>query len=165
MKSFKSEQGFSHIVLLVILAVVVAGVGFFAYQRVHNANTAKSTVDLPSAAKSAKSPRVIQTEKFSTSVGANGAVINSTSTFAPTDKKIYTVLSLKNAKVGQRLEYVRYLNNKFVDNGSVAVSKDGAQYAGFGFTLKPGKAHPKGIYRVKVYTDGSYETAANYTVK
>ncbi len=163
MRSSKSEKGFSHIVILFIVVAVVVGAGLLVYRHVHN--NAKSTSNLTSAAKKVKHPGVIQSEKFSTSVGTNGAAVSPTTIFTTTDKKIYVVLLLKNAKTTNRLEYVRYLNNKFVDNGSIPLNKDGAHYASFAFTAKTGKSHPKGTYRVKVYTNGIYEMAANYTVQ
>jgi hypothetical protein len=74
------------------------------------------------------------------------------------------VLGLVNAKATQRIEYTRYLDGKFIDNGSIPI-KDGAKYASFSYELLAGKTHAPGTYIVKVYTDGVYERSGTYTVK
>jgi hypothetical protein len=154
----KSERGFTHIVLAIVLVAVLAGVGFFVYHRNHPTNSsATSTTQI-------KKPSVITDLQFSKTVDAKGVAVSPMSKFSVSDPTIYAVLTLKNPAKDSRLEFVRYRDNKFVGNGSIKVTKEGVNYAGFKWTAKPGKSHPSGTYKVKVYNNGRYERSATYTV-
>lgn len=164
----KNQHGFAHIVIALIVVVLVAGAGFLVYQRTQNANDAKqanSTSDLPTATKTTTRLSVTKAVEFGTAIDSMGKIVTPLSSFAPSDGKINAVSALQNAPKGMKIEYVRYRDNKFVDNGSLTIAKDGAQYAGFNFTPKSGKKHPTGVYKVKIYANGEYQTAGNYTVK
>ena len=153
----RSPRGFAHVALLVVLIVALAGVGFLVYRHNHSAtsSTAKS---------SAKNSAIITDLQFSKAVDGKGAPLSSTTQFSTTDPTIYAVVTLKNPAKNTRLEFVRYRNDKFVGNGSLKVAKDGAGYAGFMWNAKTSKAHPRGTYKVKVYTNGRFERSATYTV-
>lgn len=95
-----------------------------------------------------------------------GEAVNPTTAFLTTDKRIYAVTTLQNAKVGTKIEYVRYLNNKFLDNRSITITKPSTNNTSFVWTLKkPGATHPVGNYRVKVYSNGIFEKETFYTVQ
>ena len=95
-----------------------------------------------------------------------GEAVNPTSIFSTTDKSIYVVATLQNTKVGTRIEYVRYLNNKFLDNRSITVTKPSTNNTSFVWTLKKiGATHPVGNYRVKVYSNGIFEKETSYAVR
>lgn len=95
-----------------------------------------------------------------------GEAVNPTSILLTTDKSIYVVATLQNAKVGTKIEYVRYLNNKFLDNRSITITKPNTNNTSFVWTLKkPGATHPIGNYRVKVYSNGIFEKETSYTVQ
>lgn len=163
--NLKDQRGFAHIVIVLVLVAVIAVVGFFAYQRTQDAKQANSTANLPGTTKTTKAPLVIKTVEFSMAVDSAGKATTPTTTFAAADGKINVVATLQNPPKGVRIEFVRYRDNKFVDNGSLAIAKDGAQYAGFDFTPKSGKKHPTGTYKVKVYANGVYQTSGTYSVK
>ncbi|GAC1387640.1 MAG: hypothetical protein NVS1B7_0240 [Candidatus Saccharimonadales bacterium] len=163
MKITKSEQGFAHILIVLLVLVLVGGVGFYVFNKSQNnsnpltSNTKKS--------KPRAHPGVITSEVFAASIDANNAPVSPVTTFAENTPKIYTSLGLNGAKASQRLEYTRYLNGKFVDKGSIPLTKDGARYASIIFDLKPGKTHPKGTYLIKTYTNGIFEKSASYQVQ
>ncbi len=162
MKTPKSERGFAHyLALLVIVLVLVAGAGVYLY---HHQKT-KTTTATNASVKKLSHPGVIQSEVFASSLDASGAPVQPSGKFSTTTPKIYVSVGLSNAKTTQRLEYTRYLNGKFVNNGSIPVTKDSAKYASFAFALKPGKTHLKGTYLVKTYTNGIFEKSATYTVE
>jgi hypothetical protein len=164
MKSLKKEQGFVHLALVVIVVLaLVVGVGLYVYNR-QQSKTTTSNTSTPTTTKKLSHPGVVMSEVFAASLDATGASVNPTRTFAANTPKIYVVLGLANAQAAQRVEYTRYLNGKFVDNGSIAV-KNGAKYASFVFSLQPGKMHPKGAYVIKTYTNGIFERSATYTVQ
>ncbi len=165
MKTTKSEQGFAHILPILIIVLLIGGVGVYVLK--HRDNSPKQKLTAPAVTNKVKHPGVIQSVVFASSLDASSTTAQSKTSFSPTTPTIYMTLSLKSTKVkvGQKLEYTRYLNSKFVDNGSIDISKEGAKYASFSFTLKPGKAHPKGKYLVKTYTQGIFERSASYTVQ
>lgn len=163
--TLKDQRGFTHIVIVLVLVVVIAGVGFLVFQRTQDAKRANSTSNLPGTSKITKGPSIIKSVEFSTVVDSVGKATSPSTTFTTTDGKISLVTSLQNPKKDTRIAFVRYRDNKFVDNGSLAIAKDGAQYARFDFTAKPGKKHPTGTYKVKVYANGVYQTSGTYSVK
>ncbi len=163
MKNLKSEKGFADLLVIVVVVVVlVAGVGYYVLNR-QKSKTSSNLQSTPTA--KVTHPGVIQSEVFASSIDAASAPVKTATTFSPTEPKIYVAVGLKNAKTTQRVEYTRYLNGKFVDNGSIPLTKDGANYASFGFVLNTGKTHPKGTYLVKTYTNGIFERSATYKVQ
>ncbi len=95
-----------------------------------------------------------------------GEAVKPTTIFLTTDKNIYAVTTLKNAKVGTRIEYVRYLNNKFLDNRSIRITKLNTNNTSFVWALKNSTStHPVGQYKVKVYTNGIFEKEISYIVQ
>ncbi len=114
-----------------------------------------------------KAPGIVSSVVAAKSVDPKtGDAVNPTSVFLTTDKSIYIVTSLQNAKVGTKIEYVRYLSNKFLDNRSITITKPSTNNTSFVWTLrKPGATHPIGNYRVKVYTNGVFEKEIMYIIQ
>lgn len=163
MKSAKNEKGFAHLALLLIVVLaLVVGAGLYVYNNQRHKTTTSGT-SAP-AVKKLTHPGTVSSEAFAASLDAAGAPASLTNKFTATTPKIYVALGLSNVKVSQRVEYTRYLNGKFVDNGSAPL-KDGAKYVSFVFGLKSGKTHSKGTYIVKTYTNGVFERSATYTVQ
>lgn len=95
-----------------------------------------------------------------------GEAVEPTTTFLTTDKSIYAVTTLINAKVGTKIEYVRYLNGKFLDNRSITITKPNTNNTSFVWTLKNlTSTHPIGQYEVRVYTNGIFEKKIFYTMQ
>ncbi|MDP1723018.1 MAG: hypothetical protein Q8L37_07525 [Candidatus Gottesmanbacteria bacterium] len=95
-----------------------------------------------------------------------GEAVNPTTTFLTTEKRIYAVTTLQNAKVGTKIEYVRYLNDKFLDNRSITISKPNTNNTSFVWSLKNStSARLVGEYKVKLYTNGIFEKETFFTVR
>ncbi len=95
-----------------------------------------------------------------------GEAVNPTTTFLTTDKRIYAVTTLQNAKVGTKIEYVRYINNKFLDNRSITITKPNTNNTSFVWSLKNSTAaRLVGEYKVKLYTNGIFEKETSFTVR
>ena len=76
------------------------------------------------------------------SLDAQGNAASPAATFATTDKTIYLVLTFSSPKVGTRFEYIRYLNNKLLDNGALKILKPNMTNSSFVWSLsKPGAVH------------------------
>lgn len=158
----ENERGSIGLVAVIIIVLVVIGaLGYVAYNQFlkPSTNTAKTTT----SSVQVKHPGVSTSVVFAPDIDSAGAPVNSSTNFTVSTPKIYMVVSLTAANVSQRVEFTRYLNGKFVDNGSITL-KDGAKYASFLFTLQVGKARPIGTYVVKVYTNGIYERSATYFI-
>lgn len=170
----QTKSGFAPIVIIII-AVVAISVLYTVY-RYFGANPQSLPTQqvipgkkLPtsSAMPRSKAPDVVT--KVVTSKGVDtktGEAVSTTSLFSKTDKSIYAVLTLKNPKVGTKFEYTRYLNGKFLDNGSLEMKNATTNNVSFHWTLnKPAAFHLSGDYKVKVYTNGVFEKEVNFKVQ
>ncbi len=91
--------------------------------------------------------------------------INITSQFASTDRSIYLAVSLNDFRPGSRCEFVRYLDDKYLDHGSVIVTKVPPTTVAFEWSLRRAEARRlEGNYRVRVYLNGVYKTEISYRV-
>ncbi len=158
MKSIRNQGGFAEIGVLVVALVVFGGVGFFAYQNYKTSHNVRSASVVSSIAK-------VDSVAFSSAVDGKGLATSPATTFASATPAIYAVAKVDSAKKKSRIEYVRYRDGKFVDNGSLAMAKDGSHNASFAFKLKPGATHPPGKYKVKIYSNGKFVKTSEYTVK
>lgn len=159
-----SQSGSMDLILIVVLVVLLVGVvGYYVYQRYNKSNTPASTNKTQPMVMN--HPGVVQSLQFGMNLDPKSTVLRNVGTnFKQTDGTIYVVATLKNAKKDTRIEYVRYRDDFMVDNGGVTV-KDGTQRVSFGFGLKPNGTHPKGAYKVKLYTNGVFETSGAYTIQ
>ncbi len=108
---------------------------------------------------------VITNVVTASSLDAQGNAASPSATFATTDKNIYLVLTFS-PKVGTRFEYIRYLNDKLLDNGALKILKPNMTNSSFVWSLsKPGAVHLAGNYRVKIYTNGIFEKEISYVVR
>ena len=112
-----------------------------------------------------KAPGIITNIATATSVDTKGSAVTTSSTFAKTDKNIYLVLTLNKPKIGTKIEYIRYLNGKYLDSGTNKILKPNVTNASFIWSLaKPGTMHLVGTYKVKIYINGIFEKETSYTV-
>lgn len=162
MKTNKSQVGSMHLLLIAVIVVVIGGALYYAYSK--NA-TNKPETTTSTTTQSAPVKKRVSNVEFSNDTDNNGAAINPTTTFTADTPKISTVVSLLDVKKDERVSYTRYLNDKYVDNGGLSVTKDNATYVGFDFTLKTSKTRPVGVYTVKIYVNGDYQTLAAYSVR
>jgi hypothetical protein len=159
-----NENGSSELIVVIVIAVLIVGaLGYVLFSRLQT-NFNKTTTTSASQTTKLSHPGIIASELFAPGIDTSGAPVSPVASFTSSTPKIYVVLSLVNAKATQRIEYTRYLDGKFIDNGSIPI-KDGAKYASFSYELLAGKTHAPGTYIVKVYTDGVYERSGTYTVK
>lgn len=167
MSQTRNQQGIAHLGLIAaVIVAVVAAVGVLVYKK-QNDSKYSSSGNAPATTQPVKKSAysgIVGGVSFGSEVDKMGAITKPVSAFKSTDPTIFAAIGLNKSKDGQRVEYVRYLNGKFVDNGSVPI-KTGAKYADFKFKLKPNQTHPKGKYLVKTYVDGRYQKSARYEVQ
>ncbi len=113
-----------------------------------------------------KAPGVITNVTTASSLDAQGKAVTLATTFAKTDKNIYLVMTLNKPKNGTKIEYIRYLNGKYLDSGTNKILKPNVTNTSFVWSLKkPGAMHLVGTYKVKVYTNGVFEKETSYTIQ
>jgi len=102
-----------------------------------------------------------------TKIDKDGKAVNPADTFnATSDNSIYVVGTLKNVPKGSKVEYVRYLNGKYLDSKVATISKDGKKYFSFAWITKSANnTHPDGVYTVKLYLNGDVNEAVTYVIK
>lgn len=153
------RRGSIEVVLLVVFVTVLVGVlGYVAVNRfAHKPASQAAVVTKPTAA--------ISGATFATAIDASGAAIKPMTTFAASEKTIMVVADLSETTPAARVAYTRYLNDKFIDNGSIPAGKEGAKHVSFAFTQSAGKARLPGTYKIKLYANGKFAKEATYTVK
>jgi len=154
----KDQTGFTHILTLIVLALVISSVAYISYVRVKDNNQIVTPAIV-------KKVGLVRNVNFSKTVDTTGKAISPTSVLSATDTRVNVVSTLNDVVKGTKIEYTRYLDNKFVDNGSLTINKDGAKYANFTFTSNATKQFKSGDYKVKIYANGKYQTSGNYTIQ
>lgn len=167
MKKF-NQAGLAPLVLLLIVAAlgIVAFVGFRQLTNKPTSSVTKQEVK-PTQKPRSQAPGIIIKATTTKAIDPKtGEATAPNKYFAPLDKALFLVSNLNNSPSGTRIEYVRYLNGKYLDHGSVKLVKPDLKNVGFNFSpKKTGAKHKKGIYRVRLYTNGILEKKVNYIVR
>lgn len=158
----KSKEAILALVALLAGLALGAG-GVFAYNALNPAPTPQPIIKTVQSTDKAE----ITDAVVATSVDKDGKAVNPTDVFnSKKDTSIYVVGSLKDVPKGAKVEYVRYLNGKYLDSKVGTISKDGERYFSFVWTTKTAaNAHPEGIYTVKLYLNGDVNEAVTYAVQ
>ncbi len=169
-----NQKGFTPLVTL-LLIVVLLGVGYLGYRSLSTSSqpSNQKTIATPQPKNSttstprSKAPGIVTQISLAKTIDQKtGVAINPVTSFSKTDPAIYAVVTLSNPPVGTKIEYVRYLNNKLLDNRSTSTTKVTAKSIVFDWKLKkPDATRMVGNYRVKIYTNGVFEKEINYTVQ
>ncbi len=150
----------------IFIALLIGAVIFFTYRNSHPSK--KVTLMKESLVRRSKVPNVIIKATTAKAVDVStGKVVRAARIFSSVnDKTIYLGLDLHAPKIGTRIDYVRYLNDRYVDHGSIEVTKNGTGYLIFSWTTINGYlgVRPDGKYKVSTYTDGILEKRVLYTV-
>lgn len=172
-----NQKGLAPLIILIIVAAL-AGASFLGY-RYYSSKNIPTPSPVRQAPKSTSStvkkvtipPRSIAPGVILAALTAHGynpktgSAIKPDKYFSPKDKQIYLLMNVNKPKIGTRIEYVRYLQGKYLDHRSIKIAQSNWKYAYFGWTNKPGKDHKKGIYRVRVYSNGVLEKKINYLIR
>jgi len=154
----------------IIFALLVVGGLYMLFQKPSPSLT-QPAIQSPTATPKLTSPRskapgTIASVSTASSLDMKGNALTPVSTFAKTDKNIYLVLALNKPKVGTKIEYIRYLNKKLLDNNAVKLVKPNLTTMSFAWSLKkPDATHIVGSYRVKIYSNGILEKEISYSVR
>lgn len=157
-------------VVAALLVIVFLG-GNFLYTKKSDKVTQQTTgVQQPTMQQKTTLPRskalgIVTGVVTATSLDAKGNPVFPVSSFSATTKTIYLAVSLNNAKAGTKVEYVRYLNGKYLDKKALKIMKQNATNGSFVWSfINPGTKRKVGKYRVKVYSNGIFEKEMTFTV-
>ncbi len=163
-----NQKGFPRLVILLLIAILL-GLGYAGYKSLSTSTqpSNQNTITSITLSPRSKAPGIVTQVSLSKTLDPKtGLTLNPTTTFSKADPAIYAVVVLNNPPVGTKIEYVRYLNGKLLDNRSVSTSKATDRSIVFNWNLqKPDATRMVGNYRVKIYTNGIFEKETNYTVQ
>ncbi len=165
----RHKKGFVQIFFILVAGLVIGAMGVIVWSRLTGGQ-------VPFSAKKGKVVRISKLR--SKAPGVISAVISArdvsaqtgepkvlSSKFSKKEGEIFVVMKLQEVKPGTKLEYVRYLNNKYLDHKSIEITRANAGYANFSWKLKdPPGIRATGEYFVKVYTNGKLEKTITYSV-
>jgi hypothetical protein len=94
-----------------------------------------------------------------------GRVIQASQVFSTDDKTVYLSLGLNKPEVNTRIDYIRYLNGRYVDHGGAKITQPNSQNLSFSWSVnKLIGSRPDGTYKIATYTNGILEKRVIYTV-
>ncbi len=95
-----------------------------------------------------------------------GKVIQAARIFSLNDRTIYLALDLASAAPGTFIDYIRYLNGRYVDHGNVKITRDATNNITFNWTnLKSLGSIGDGKWKIATYTNGILEKRVSYLVQ
>lgn len=169
-KGSSRESGFAAPIIILVIVIILGGlIGFRTYQQYkeNQQQTQKRTVVKQVIVRRSKIPNVIAKATTAKAIDVKtGKVITAARIFTPNDKTIYLALDLDSAKSGTNIDYIRYLNGRYVDHGNSKLSKDLVENISFSWTnIKPLGSVAEGKWKIATYTNGILEKRVNYEVQ
>lgn len=155
--------------IIILLVVIVAGlVGYKTYQQFKSSQQSeKKTVVKQVVVRRSKIPNVIVTATTAKAIDVKtGKVITAARIFSLNDKTVYLALDLDSAKSGTNIDYIRYLNGRYVDHGNAKLTKDAIDNIDFSWTNNRSLGSVvEGKWKVATYTNGILEKRVSYVVQ
>lgn len=168
MKKNNFQSGFAA-PLIILLVLVVAGlVGYKTYQQLQSQKQAgQKTVVKQVLVRRSKIPNVIVAATTAKAIDVKtGKVIAAARIFSLNDKTVYLVLDLDNAKSGTNIDYIRYLNGRYVDHGNSKLPKDAIDNISFSWINNRSLGSVlEGKWKIATYTNGILEKRVSYVVQ
>ena len=165
----KKQLGFALPLVILVIVIILGGLlGFKTYlQYKENQQTEKKTVVKQVVVRRSKIPNVIAQATTAKAIDVKtGKVITAARIFTPNDKTVYLALNLDSAKSGTNIDYIRYLNGRYVDHGNSKLTKDLVENISFSWTnTKPLGSITEGKWKIATYTNGILEKRVNYEVQ
>ncbi len=152
-------------VAFVVLVLVATGILGYKTYKAQN-QVAKKTVVKQVLVRRSKIPNIIVKATTARAIDVKtGKVITAARVFSFNDKTVYLALDLDSAKTGTFIDYIRYLNGRYVDHGNVKITKNGTSNLTFNWTnTRPLGSVGDGKWKIATYSNGILEKRVNYTV-
>lgn len=152
-------------IFIVLLLAGVGLIGYKTYQETQN-KLAKKTVVKQVIVRRSKIPNIIVKATTAKAIDVKtGKVITASRVFSLADKTVYLALDLDSPKIGTSIDYIRYLNGRYVDHGNVKIARAGTKNLNFNWTnTKPLGSVGDGKWKIATYSNGILEKRVTYTV-
>ena len=163
-----NTKGFIHLPIILLVLAVFGLVGFRAYQQFKpSKNQPQKTVVKQVVVRRSKIPNVIVQATTAKAIDVKtGKVITAARVFSLGDKAVFLALDLDSAKSGTNIDYIRYLNGRYVDHGNTKLNKDATDNISFSWTNTRNLGSvTEGNWKVATYTNGILEKRVTYVVK
>lgn len=166
--SLKKQKGIA-LPIIILLVVLVGGlIGYKTYQQIQSQKQAeKKTVVKQVIVRRSKIPNVIVQATTAKAIDVKtGKVITAARVFSTVDKTVYLALDLDKPKSGTNIDYIRYLNGRYVDHGNSKLTKDLVENISFSWTNSRSLGSViEGKWKIATYTNGILEKRVSYVVQ
>ncbi len=163
-----NQKGIALPVIILLIAIVAGLLGYKTYQQFKSTQQAqKQTVVKQVIVRRSKIPNTIVQATTAKAIDVKtGKVITAARVFTLDDKKVYLALDLDSAKSGTNIDYIRYLNGRYVDHGNSKLNKDLVSNISFVWTNSRSLGSViEGKWKIATYTNGILEKRVNYEVQ
>ncbi len=164
----KNQKGVALPIIILLVTLVGVLVGYKSYQQIKSAKEAeKKTVVKQVVLRRSKIPNVIVQATTAKAIDVKtGKVITAARVFSLNDKTVFLALDLDSAKSGTNIDYIRYLNGRYVDHGNSKLSKDLVDNISFSWTNSRSLGSLiEGKWKIATYTNGILEKRVTYEVQ
>ncbi len=162
------QKGIALPIIILLITIVGGLVAYKTYQQIKpNQQPAQKTVVKQVVVRRSKIPNVIVTATTAKAIDVKtGKVITAARVFTLNDKTVYLALDLDSAKSGTNIDYIRYLNGRYVDHGNAKLSKDATDNINFSWTNNRSLGSIlDGKWKIATYTNGVLEKRVSYVVQ
>lgn len=156
---------------IIILLVTLVG-GLVAYKtslllRNKTSQAEKKTVVKQVIVRRSKIPNTIVQATTAKAIDIKtGKVITAARVFSLDDKTVFLALDLDKPKSGTNIDYIRYLNGRYVDHGNSKLNKSLVENISFSWTNSRSLGSViEGKWKVATYTNGILEKRVSYVVQ
>jgi len=171
-----NQKGIALPIIILLIAIVGGLVGYKTslslrdktYQQIKSVKQAeKKTVVKQAIVRRSKIPNVIVAATTAKAIDVKtGKVITAARVFSLDDKTVYLALDLDKPKSGTNIDYIRYLNGRYVDHGNSKLSKDLVENISFSWTNSRSLGSViEGKWKIATYTNGILEKRVSYVVQ
>lgn len=168
MRKNNFQSGFAAPIFILLILIVAGLLGYKTYRQIQTQKQAeKKTVVKQVIVRRSKIPNVIVSATTAKAIDIKtGKVITAARLFTGSDKTIYLALDLDSAKAGTNIDYIRYLNGRYVDHGNAKLSKDLTDNINFSWTnTRQLGSVAEGNWKIATYTNGVLEKRVSYVVQ
>lgn len=170
-KGYKKDHGFiqrffanKFLLVLILLAVVITSLVLFKNQGQHGVNTI--TIKKQVLLRRSKDLGFIQRGLTGKAIDVNtGKIVLAARVFSLNDSTVYLELDLQQPPAGTLIDYIRYKNGRYVDNGEISVANAGTKNMLFKWQInKALSSLSNGNWKVATYTNGILAKRVLYVV-
>lgn len=162
------QKGIALPIIILLVAIVAGLLGYKTYQQLKLAKQSEQkTVVKQVIVRRSKIPNtIVQATTAKTIDVKTGKVITAARVFTLDDKTVYLGLDLDSAKSGTNIDYIRYLNGRYVDHGNSKLSQDWISNISFAWTNSRSLGSIiEGKWKIATYTNGILEKRVSYVVQ